>query len=347
MKLFRAGAAGVLTALALPALADAHPSVYVDDRAQVESPAGSGTFLSQRRYVVANHGFTYVLRESNGDTTDGVFDYKSIPAARRAGKDWAWLLANGTTGAQAHAQCELPVLETETAIRAWQEADAFYGYVPFQKGSAGLEDDPATWIPVVKDLTGVDLATVSDPEAACEALPGATASSYVAADATQSTNAAFNSGLIEHTAAPLKTEITALTGARDALQSLLDAARAELAKLASGSAPAALGLTLPSATAKAATVAASGVSVAVSGPAGTPVKAYLKLGERRARKLGLRSSVLASARATFGADGKTTLTLKPGTNAGRKLRKLDGSIAMSVRVRAGDRLVTATGTLAG
>ena len=117
--------------------------------AQVET--SPGTFAPQTRYVVANHGFTYVLRESNGDLGGGVFDYKAIPTALRAGKDWAWLVANGTTGAQAHAQCELPALETEAAIRSWQGDDPFYGYVPFQKGSAGLEDDPATWIPVVEE----------------------------------------------------------------------------------------------------------------------------------------------------------------------------------------------------
>ncbi len=193
--------------------------------------------------------------------------------------------------------------------------------MPFQKGSAGLEDDPATWIPVVKSLTGIDLATVADPQAACEAQGG----TYVPADATQSSNAAFNSGLIEHTAAPLEAEVASVTAARDALQGLLDAARAEIARLATGTAS--LRVALPSARLSAATATRRGIRVALTGAPGTAAKAHLTIGERRARKLKVRSSVLASAKATFGADGKAAVTLKPGPNAGRRLRALDRAIA--------------------
>ena len=47
----------------------AHPSVYTDTApGRAARAAGRPRRLTQTRYVVANHGFTYVLRESNGGT---------------------------------------------------------------------------------------------------------------------------------------------------------------------------------------------------------------------------------------------------------------------------------------
>ena len=194
----------------------------------------------------------------------------------------------------------------------------------------------------------MDLATATNPEAACEALPGA--ATYVPADETQSTDAAFNSGLIEHTSGPLQAQIdtltTALTGetnAKTALQGLLDAARAEIARLAVAATP--VKLTLPSARLARGTLNGKGAKVTLSGPAGAKVTARLAISEARARKLGAPSSVLASRKATFGADGNAEVTLKPGKRARKALRKLDSAIALTVTARSGDRIATATGTL--
>ena len=66
----------ILAALAVPAAASAIRRSTPADRAEETAPA---VFVPQTRYVVANHGFTYVLRETNGDLDGGVFDYKAIP----------------------------------------------------------------------------------------------------------------------------------------------------------------------------------------------------------------------------------------------------------------------------
>jgi len=355
-----AGTLVAVVALAVPAAASAHPSVYTSDAQLADNPSDPTDLTAQTRYVVANHGFTYVLREDNEEGLDGdhrgVFDYKVLPSAYRATlTDWDDLRNAGATDAQAHATCRVPQLETEAAVRSWQGTDPFYAYVPFQKGSAGLEDDPATWIPKVKDLTGgaVDLAVIDTPaaaEAACEALPGADASSYVPADSTQSSNEAFNSGLIEHTTEPLETEIASLKAAAattatamTTLQGLLDAAKAEIAKLTAAAAP--MTVTLPTASAKGKTIAKNGATVALTGPGGAPVNVKLAVSERQGRKLKLKSSVLASAKATLGADGRATVTLKPGKAARRALNKLKRSVAMTVTARSGDRISTSGGTL--
>ena len=101
-----------VAALAAPAAASAHPSVYTDTAQVVADPSDPGTLTPQTRYVVANHGFTYVLRESNGLVAadhQGVFDYKSLPGPYRATlATWDDLLEAGAGGAQAHATCQVP-----------------------------------------------------------------------------------------------------------------------------------------------------------------------------------------------------------------------------------------------
>ena len=89
--------------------------------------------------------------------------------------------------------------------------------MPFQKASAGLDDHPNLWIPLVSSLTGVDLTQVSDDPAAaktqltalCEALPGPGV--FVAADAMQTAATAFNSSTILAATDPLNAMITQQT----------------------------------------------------------------------------------------------------------------------------------------
>jgi hypothetical protein len=290
-----------------------------------------------------------VLRETNGlDESDhkGVFDYKRLPSAYRQTLTWSQLQDAGGSGAQAHATCVTPDLETEDAIRAWQDADPFYNYVPFQKGAAGLEDDPARWIPVVKDRTGVDLTTVADPKAACEALPGV----YVPADETQTTTAALNSGFLEHETAPLVAEIAGLKTAateadkaKAALQALYDAAKAEIAKLTAAAAP--MKAALPTARISAKRLCKRGTTVTVTGPAGRTVKVTLAVGESRARKMKLSSSTLARGKATLGADGSAKVALKPGKSVAKRIGRLKRSASITVTALAGDRVASTTGTL--
>ena len=108
--------------------------------------------------MVANHGFTYVLREDNETGWTEITGACSTTRCFRARTGRRSRI--GTTCAtrapptpRRTRPARSPQLETEAAIRSWQGTDPFYAYVPFQKGRAGLEDDPATWIPEVKDLT--------------------------------------------------------------------------------------------------------------------------------------------------------------------------------------------------
>ena len=318
-------ALAILAALALPAAASAHPSVYKDTAQTVPDETQPTVLVPQTRYVVANHGFTYVLRESNGRTSGGVFDYKSIPGPYRATLTWDELVAAGTHGAQAHATCDVTALTSEAAIKAWQGDDPFYAYVPFQKESAGLEDDPATWIPEVETRTGVDLATVADPAAACTALGG----TYVPADETQSSNAQFNSGLIEHETEPLKAALADAEKAKLDLQGLLDAARGQVAKLTAQLTP--MTVALPSATMQAKALRKQGTTATVTGPAGAAVKVDLTVPYGTARKLKLAAPRLDREQATLGADGTAEIALRPGKKARKALKRAKSALASRSR----------------
>jgi Tfp pilus assembly protein PilN len=349
MKVTRiAGALTVVAAVAVPASAAAHPSVYTDATARVLSdPNNPNSLVNQTRHVVTNHGFTYVLRETNGlGAPKGVITFSRLPGAYRATIPFSDWQTEGGTGAQPHATCQVAALETEAAIKAWQDEDPFYNYVPFQKGSAGLEDDPARWIPVVKDITGVDLATLADPATACTNLGG----TYTRADQIQTTTAQLNSGFLEHETAPLTAEIAGLKTAvsdadkaKAALQALLDAAKAEIAKLTTAAAP--MKAVLPTAHISGKRLAKRGTTVTVTGPAGKAVAVELTIGESRARKLGLTSSTLARAKATLAADGTAKVALKPGKTAGKRVARLERSLSITVTALAGDRIASTTATL--
>jgi len=335
-------------ALAVPAAAAAHPSVYTDEHARfIPDPADPNVLADQTRHVVTNHGFTFVLRETNGLAgPKGVIDFSRLPGAYRETRPFSTWQTEGGTGAQPHATCQVAELETEDAIKDWQEGDPFYNYVPFQTGSAGLEDDPATWLPVVKARTGVDLATVADPAAACAGIGG----TYTPADAMQTTTAALNSGFLEHETAPLTAEIGALKGAvaaadraKAAVQAALDLAQAEIARLTAAAVP--MTVALPTATTTGKRLAKGGTEATVTGPAGQPVTVRLAVSARRARKLGLASATLASARAALGADGRAVVRLAPKGRAARRLKRIERAVTVTVSARSGDRTAATTATV--
>lgn len=181
-RIARAAALTAAAALALPAAAGAHGSVYETTARIVPTPAPSpisaGDLTTQKRYVFTNHGYTAVFRETNGLTSGGVINFAVLPSAYRnqasktANFKEAWYVEGGT-GIQAHATCQgVPALSSYENIGAWQGSDPFYAYIPFQKSAAGFEDDPSAWTALVKTLTGVDLATVANPATACAGLGG-------------------------------------------------------------------------------------------------------------------------------------------------------------------------------
>jgi hypothetical protein len=383
-----AGAAVAAVALALPAAAAAQGSVF-----QVAVPGPPVTPEGETQYVVSNHGFSYVLRESNErEANHGMLNYKLAPPAYRAGIPASQLIAETDTGAQPHATCAgVAALEDEAAILAWQDAEPSYNYVPFQKTSAGLGDDPSRWLDLVQEKTGVDLRTVPDAQAACEALSGATAT-YVPADQTETSAAAFAAGTIAAERAPLEAQVASLTAANDAAEAQVaaltaqkTAADAQVARLTAANATAdaqraaadrarAAALAQLSAantalagsrsdaeryllasapvalavfgTTKASTVARRGVSISVTGPALRPATVHLRVGRRRARALGLRSRVLARKVTTIGAGGSTIVVIKPGPKVAKALRRLDGSVKVSVTAVSSSR-DSATTTFVG
>ena len=371
MKIVRAaGACALLAALAVPTAASAHGTVYTHTAKVVVGPTpppNQGGLEDQVRYVVTNHGFTYVLRETNGITDSGMVDYSQLPSAYRNQPGFepgpagtrTRLLSEGDSGAQPHATCDVPELMAEPAILAWQGEDPFYNYVPFQKGMAGLEDDPALWHAVVEDETGVDLSGVEDAdlETVCEALPGADAGSFRPADETQTAAASLASGTIAEATAPLEAQVGTLQAALTAAQQARDTAQGALAtaqaSLATANAELArvmplarrFSVALPTAQMKARSLANDGARVSIAGPPLKTVSLRLTVSKAVAKRLGLSSGLLARRTASIEADGSSQVTLKPKRAVARKLRAMRGSARLTLAASGGDRTDTARGTV--
>jgi hypothetical protein len=355
--------AAAVAVLAVPAAASAHPSVYTGEAIIDVDPGPGFTSQTQIRHMVTNHGYTTVLRETNGvDAPGGVVSYALLPGDRRAalGADKTQWLGPGGTGAQAHATCSgVPALTDPDNIVAWQGPDdPFYNYVPFQKAAAGLDDDPADWIDDVQALTGVDLNAVSDDpaqaatqlEMLCEsAAPTGLGGTFAPADPTQNTIAALASGSVTKATAPLTAEITqlktfteqleaqraaaqkaaadaqaALTGA----QTGLGAAQAEVARLSTQLRLEPVGQS----TAR----RAAGQSVNVTGPAGMRVVVRLRLTRAAAKASGWKSTVLGKEAVVLGQDGTARVDFALARKARSALRKAKSSGAYFT-ARSGDR----------
>lgn len=359
-------AAAAAAAVAAPAAALAHPSVYTATApVNCVAPAPPYTLAqvtcdTQTRYVFTNHGNTYLLRESNGRPTRGAISYAHAPAALRNASDWDLFGSAATTGAQTHATCDVPALTSDAVIRSWQGADPFWAYVPFQRTAIGVDDDAADWLGVVQSATGLNLAAIGDTdgarEAACEALPGATASSYAAADATQSSTASWAAGPVAAAVQPLEASIATLTqqladtsGARAGeaatAKTALDAAQAEIASLKAALRP--LRVTLPSPLPSPSALAAGGVALRLAGPAGRTVGTRLRLSAASARRLGLRSQILAARDVTLAADGTASFVLTPAAPVASRLRRARGVHEIAVEARSGDRHNLVSGRIGG
>jgi hypothetical protein len=379
-----AAALAAVAALAVPALASAHPSVYATSANVVVPNSDPVTLEPQTRYLVNNHGFPILFRESNGLDSGsagdlklrGVIGYNLIPGAWRTGKTYAETMAVGGSTVQAHATCMTAALMDEAMIKSWQEGDAFYNYIPFQAAPAGLEDDPATWLPRLT-AAGFDVSKLGDPvtaEAECKRRDaGAT---YFPADAVQTTSASLASGTIAHEVEPLQDQIADLEGERDALRATNVTLTADLAKAkadgatqvnangALSSQVAALTADLGNARAELSAAKSrvtaletplkvtldsakvkTGAAVTVSGLPSQAVAVTLSLKESTARKAKLSSSRIGKASATTGADGSVKVTVKLNKKAAKALKSLKGSLAVTAEATAGDRFATSSGKL--
>jgi hypothetical protein len=325
---------GVLTTaavLALPATAFAHGSVY-----QSTAKVGA-TRTDETRYVITNHGFTYVLTEDNGLTgVKGMVAYNLIPSAWRTGKTKTEILTAGGTGAQPHATCTgVPALESEATILSWQGADPFYNYIPFQSAAAGLEDDPATWLPKLT-AAGFDTSKLGDAataKAECEKVPGAV---YVRADKTATTTASLAAGTVE----PLEEEITALKATNSTTVGQNAALTIQVATLTTDLTAAKTQIAGLMLSARPMTLALSGATATVSGPPLRAVTVTLSVSAAEAKKLKLKSTVIGKQTATTSAAGTATITVKPI----KAVRSLKRSLKVTAGAVSGDRFASAKST---
>jgi len=334
-------ALAALLALAIPASASAVPSVYslvakTGDAGVtfLTDPTGASLLTTQTQYVVSADGYAIGYQETNGVTTGGVIDYSVLPSAYRAPMtaEQKRTYAPAQTGVQPHATCSgVAALSDGANILAWQRNagnDPYYDYVPWQKASAGLGDDPTTWIPVVRTATGVDLSalsTTADFTAACVRLGG----TYVAAD----TAAPIANTLIANAVAPLNTQITTLRRARAASDTALATAKA--AQAADEAAYQALFTKSITLTLAAKRFAPADGVVMITGSPTDPVSVTLELTKQRARKFGLSSPVLAEADGELNDDGGALLTLKPDASIVKRLELRKGTIPATVNAASG------------
>jgi hypothetical protein len=315
--------AAALVALALPAVASAHPGVYTVT--QKVAGAGctfptTGCLTDRTQYAVANDGWALGFTEDNGLTAPGggLINYKRMPSSWRAPMSAQDKLdyADAGTALQAHATCTLPALD-DSAIKAWQGNDPFFDYVPWQSKSAGLGDDPAKWIPVVKAATGVDLTGMTDAQA-----QAACTGTYHKAD----TPANIADALLASVTSPLQSQVTQLQNQVGVLQAGKAAAEAALSGRP-------LALTL--------SAAKFDLPVAmVTGLPGTAVTVKLLLSSADARRLKV-SRTAASKTRTLGAQGAELFTLTPSKKVAASRRALK----VTIEVAAGGKTLTSKGTL--
>jgi hypothetical protein len=366
-----AGALAVL-ALALPASASAVPAVtsVVAKTGNpgvtfATDPTGAALTNEQTRYVLSLDGWALGFVEDNGVTGGGVLDYSALPADYRAPATAAQKLAfaPAQTDLQAHATCSgVAALSDEETVLAWQANAAnepYYAYVPWQRTSAGLGDDPAKWIAVVNRATGVDLATVADPRAACERLGGV----YHAAD----TSSSIAGALVAAAIAPLDAQITTLKNS----EATLKASEASLRRAKETADRAAATAREAQAAARAAQRAAeegyqafftrpisltlaerrfslsAGVAM-VTGPATDPVALTVEVTRAQRRALRLSSRVVVEATGEIGPEGATLVRLVPDRATARQLRRALGKrsrVAVTVLAESGGSSARARATL--
>jgi hypothetical protein len=347
MKLSRALAASALTLLALPAAASAHPGVY--SVTQLTRPAGqtctipdTSCLTSKTQYNVANDGWDYGFTEDNDvapGANRGMINYKAMPGGTdgwRGGpeKRLDWLAyAPAQTNLQAHAICTgVTALEDPNNILAWQE-DPFFNYIPWQATTANLGDVPSEWIPLVKNLTGVDLATLTGTQfqSECTRIGG----TYHKAD----TGASLTGALETAVKAPLQSQITTLQTSMTSLQAAKTAVETQLAaaRAVTPAAPRPLTLTLSGKRFNPAVAM-------ITGEAGSKIAVHMTIGDNDAKRR--RISLIVSTRnVTLGSTGAALVNLGLTSKAKKALK--NRSIAVTVDATGPGGTKTAGGVYVG
>lgn len=324
-------AAVAVTALAAPAGALAAPSVFTQAAKVVptgQTPTAAWTqadLADQARYVVSENGFTVALRESNARLTGGVLNFDVLPSAYRTLFTSARWIAESASGAQPHATCDAPALTTDAVVLGWQGAEPHYGYIPFQATTAGLGDDPATWVSKVKAAAGVTLTASTDLAAACAGIGG----TFAAADATVTSAAALAAGVT----GPLQATITQLTTARDTALSGKAKAEAEVKRLTLEATP--FTIKVPSSA-----TLQRGLEVNVVGPPNRPVFVRVQVSEAQRRTLKLKYRTLGTGAGRTDEKGKTQVVVQPHKATAPALLKLVDALPTTVAAVSGDRAAT-------
>ena len=356
MKLSRSLSLGVLTVLAVPAAAFAHPAVYTSEQFVLRGSDAcaipvSACLTDEPRitYAVANDGYAMGFTEGTptvpaGLTTEtngapagrGLINYRFLPGTWRGAATpenrALWLQQpEAQTDVQAHATCLGAGWDTPANVLAWQE-DPFYNYIPWQKTSVGIGDDPAKWIVVVKQVTGVDLATLNTEADFTQACTTAGGTYYKADAASKITNSLETS-----IRTPLESQITTLT----ASVSTLTAAKAAVdAQLAAALAPKpARALTLRLSAKK----FDQGVAM-VTGEPNTAVKVKALLSSANAKKLKI-SRTISSKSVKIDATGAALVDLGLSKKAAKAIDKHLPSLKVTIEAAAGTTKKVATGTL--
>lgn len=343
-------------------------------------PAADQAAMSdQPQFAITNDGYAVAYRETNGigpDRGPGIVSgegrgmlnlSKVLPSAYRTGLSALDKLAYAPawTGVQPHATCTgVAALRDPATIWAWQQRadnDPFFDYVPWQKASAGLGDEPERWIDVVKTTTGVDLAsldTVQQLTDACAGLGGTyraadTASvvtSAVVADAVGAATAPLNDkiGAFTTQVGDLTAQITTLTGEKGALVAANAKLTADNAALAAN-APVAKA---PVARALRVALASSRLSLSVpaaamvTGDAAQPLTVRLTAGASVVKALKLKSGTLATATKALDDRGAALVALKVPAATAKRLRAAKGTVPVTVTATSGALTATAKATVA-
>jgi hypothetical protein len=321
--------AAAVIALALPATASAHPGVYTVT--QKVAGAGctfptTGCLTDRTQYAVANDGWALGFTEDNSLVSGGgLINYKAMPSSWRTPMtpEEKRSFAGAQTNLQAHATCSGTALDSGPNILAWQGNDPFFNYVPWQGASAGLGDEPSKWIPVVKNVTGVDLTgmTSAQAEAACTGAGG----TYRKAD----TPASIADALLASVASPLQSQVSQLQNQVGVLQAGKAASDAALSTA----------LARPPALTLSAKTFDSPVAM-VTGVPGTSVKVRVLLSSADARRLKV-SRTAASKTKTLGPAGAELFALTPSKKVAASRRALK----VTIEAAGGGKTLTSKGTL--
>jgi hypothetical protein len=308
-------------ALAVPVAASATPAAYTTIAKSVpagRTPDASWTqkdLADEPRYVVTNNGYTFTLRESNGRLANGLVSYEVLPSAYRNLIGKARWLAEGATGAQPHATCDAPALGTDAAVLGWQGSEPAYAYIPFQATSAGLGDDPATWVGKVKELTGVTLTASSDLAAACTGIGG----TFAPADTIVTPAKDLAAGLT----APLDAKIAELTAAKAKADKDIAALKLEA--------------TTFKVTVSSAATLQRGLDVSVTGPPNRPVFIRVLVTDKQRKALKIPYRTMGTGAGATDAKGKAVVTVQPRGDTAPVLLRWNTPVPVTLAAVSGDR----------